>query len=104
MPDFLSQHADGDITLTGHRIGIYHIIHYYQEGFSPEMLACQYPTLPLSLIHKIIAYYLDNRTEVDDYVSVYRRKLDEQRKASPRQIDTVALRARLEASQRAEAS
>lgn len=26
LPDFLTQHADGDIRLTGHRIGLYSVV------------------------------------------------------------------------------
>jgi len=98
LPDFLTRHPDGEITLTGHRIGLYHIVHYYQEGFSPEMVACQYPTVPLALIHKVIAYYLDNRAECDAYAASCRKELDRQRLANPRHLDVAALRQRLDAT------
>jgi len=104
LPDFLSQHPDGEITLTGHRVGLYHIVQYYQEGFSAEMLACQFPTVPLALIHKVIAYYLDNRAEVDLYVAACRDELDRQQTANGRRINMAVLRRRLESNQRAEVS
>jgi hypothetical protein len=44
LPDFLEQAANGEIRLTGHRIGLFHVVHYYNEGYSPEMLLGQYPT------------------------------------------------------------
>ncbi len=78
MPDFLTQHADGEVTLTGHRIGLYHIVHHYREGFSPEMLAGQYPTVPLAVIYKVVAYYLDNMAEVDSYMSACHDELERQ--------------------------
>jgi uncharacterized protein (DUF433 family) len=104
LPDYLTQHADGEITLTGHRIGLFHIAHYYQEGFSPEMLACQYSTLPLALIHKVIAYYLENREKVDAYIASCRAELDRQQLANQGQIDLNALRLRLAARQHSESA
>jgi uncharacterized protein (DUF433 family) len=99
LPDFLTQLPDGEITLTGHRIGLYHIVHYYQEGFSAEMLACQYPTLPLALIHKTIGFYLENQTETDVYMKNCREAM--QQLANARHVDISALRHRLSTTHRA---
>src|SRR5256885_11638512 len=101
LPDFL-QDVNGEIRLAGHRIGLFHVVHFYNEGYSPEMLLGQYPSLPLALIHKVIAYYLENRAEVDAYVAASREELSRQRAANPRRIDAAALRQRLEAMQHAE--
>ena len=102
LPEFLSQNSNGEIRLAGHRIGLFHVVHYYNEGCSPEMLACQYPSLPLALIHKVIAFYLENREEVDAYVATCRDELSRQRTTNPRRIDVEALRRRLEAMQQVE--
>jgi uncharacterized protein (DUF433 family) len=102
LPDFLTQGPSGEIRLTGHRIGLFHVVHYYNEGYSPEMLLGQYPSLSLALIHKVIAYYLENRAEVDAYVAAYRDELSRLREANPRRLDVAALRQRLEAMQHAE--
>ncbi len=102
LPDFLTQEASGAVRLTGHRIGLYHVVHYYNEGFSPEMLLGQYPTLSLALIHKVIAYYLENRAEVDAYVVACHDELSRQRTANPRRIDVATLRQRLESMPQAE--
>jgi uncharacterized protein (DUF433 family) len=56
LPDFLTQAPDGEIRLAGHRIGLFHVVQGYNEGESAEMLASRYPTLPLSLVHKAIAF------------------------------------------------
>src|SRR5262245_61788368 len=99
LPEFLTQETDGEIHLTGHRIGLLHLVHYYNEGYSPEMFVCQYPTLPLALVHKVIAFYLENRAEVDTYVANCRTELTRQRASSPNPLDLQALRKRLEAQQ-----
>src|SRR5689334_12495042 len=99
LPDFLTGDLGGEIRLAGHRIGLFHLVHYYNEGYSPEMLVCRYPTLPLALIHKVIAFYLENRAAVDAYVAACRDELSRQRASNPRRIDVAALRQRLEALQ-----
>jgi uncharacterized protein (DUF433 family) len=96
LSDFLSQDATGEIRLTGHRIGLFHLVHYYNEGYSPEMLVCQFPTLPLSLVHKAIAFYLENPEEVDAYVHSCRDQLSQQRQANSKRIDVAKLRQRLD--------
>ena len=102
LPDFLTKTPDGELLLTGHRIGLFHVVHYYNEGFSPEMLVCQYPTLPLSLIHKVIAFYLENRSDVDAYVASCQTELNRQREASDRRLDLASLRERLGSRQKIE--
>ena len=69
LPDFLNLTTLGSIRLTGHRIALEHVVEFYSQGFSAEMLLEQFPTLPLALIHKIIAFYLENRADVDAYVA-----------------------------------
>ena len=94
LPDFLTNSADGEIRLVGHRIGLYHLVVHYNEGESAEMLASRYPTLPLSLVHKVIAFYLDNQADVDAYVSTCTAELDKQQQ-SAQKLDINALRSRL---------
>jgi uncharacterized protein (DUF433 family) len=96
LPDFLNQLPDGEIVLTGHRIGLYHVVRGYNEGESAEMLASRYPTLPLALVHKVIAFYLDHRAEVDAYVASCAAAMKTQQDGA-RPLDLSALRLRLSA-------
>jgi uncharacterized protein (DUF433 family) len=59
----------GEIRLTGHRIDLYLIVLFYNEGHTSEMLHDEYPTLPLSLSHKVLAFYFENKAEVDAYLA-----------------------------------
>jgi uncharacterized protein (DUF433 family) len=102
LADFLTHDSSGEIRLTGHRIGLYHFVHYYNDGYSAEMLVGQFPDLTLPLIHKLIAFYLENRDEVDSYIAVCRDELDGQRAANPNRLPLAALRQRLDETQRAE--
>ena len=95
LPDFLTQDADGFVRVTGHRIGLHHVVRFYNEGFSPEMLWQQFPTLPLAVIHKVIAFYLENRSEVDAAVADNDRELERLAAESSPGPDLIELRRRL---------
>ncbi len=69
LPDFLTRTEMGGIRITGHRIDPYHILLLYEEGFSAEMIQLDYPTLPLVVIDKVLAFYLEHKPEVDAYVA-----------------------------------
>ena len=77
LPEFLTQ-ADGEVRMTGHRVGLYHVVSLYDDGYSVEKIAAHFPTLPLALIHKVIAFYLENEAEVSAYVAAYQGELDRQ--------------------------
>lgn len=104
LPDFLTQEPDGFIHLADHRIGLTNLVHYYNEGFSAEMLLCEFPTLTLALIHKVIAFYLENRDEVDAYAVQCQEEIERQRAAGKHAPSMAELRRRLEAMQRAESA
>jgi uncharacterized protein (DUF433 family) len=104
LPDFLASDDGGFIHLVGHRIGLNHVVRGYVEGQSPEMLVEEFPTLPLALIHKVIAFYLENQSAVDQYMVEHDREVDRQMAAS-RPVPSVAeLRRRLEKMRAAEAT
>jgi uncharacterized protein (DUF433 family) len=96
LPDFLTGDELGDIRLTGHRIGLAHVVRLYNEGYSVEMIALEYDTLPLALIHKTIAYYLENRAEVDAHVAAIDEELQRQAAASKGSPTLAELRRRFE--------
>jgi len=81
LPDFLIDHPDGEIRLAGHRLGLYDVISLYQQGYSAEKIGDEYPTLPVAVIHQLIAFYRKNQGEVDAYVAAYREELDRQEQA-----------------------
>ena len=104
LPDFLVQDPDGFIRVAGHRIGLHHVVRIYNEGYSPEMLFGEFPTLSLASVHKLIAFYLENQAEVDAYVAASEEQVREQTSAAVRGPSLADLRRRLQAMHRAEAS
>ncbi len=78
LPDFLSEWPHGQIVLAGHRIGLYHVVMYYNEGYSPEMLLEQFPTLTPEEVGRVIDYYGKNKGEIDAYVAACRAEVGRQ--------------------------
>lgn len=93
LPDFLTEWPYGEIVITGHRIGLYHVVKYYNAGYSAEMLHEQFPTLSPTLIEQVLQYYHANRAEVDAYVARCQEEIDRQR-AAGKHVDVAALRKR----------
>ena len=103
LPPFLTMWPYDEIVLTGHRIGLYHVIVHHKEGLSAEQLHEQYPSLPLELIQHVLAFYRENQAEVDAYVAKVRKELDRIEAATPRIYSLEELQRRYEAKKRAEA-
>ena len=101
LPDFLHEVEPGEIRFVGHRINLYHLMRPYHEGYTPEMRLCQFPTLSLVVIHKIVVFYLENRQAVDAYIAEYRAELDELAANGCHAPSLAAMRERVEARQRA---
>jgi uncharacterized protein (DUF433 family) len=93
-----------DIRLTGHRIGLYHVIYYHREqGYDAAQLHEEFPTLSVELLNKVLEFYRQNREEVDAYVRYCQEEIDRQR-ATGKHIDIEELRRRMRDKKRIEAS
>src|SRR5438046_1871628 len=44
------------------------VIYAFQQGESPEGIVDSYPTLKLPDVYTVLAYYMQHRVEVDDYI------------------------------------
>jgi uncharacterized protein (DUF433 family) len=58
----------GAIRIGETRVTLDSIIHYYLQGESPEDLHESFPTISLTDIYAVIAYYLAHRDELDAYL------------------------------------
>lgn len=104
LPDFLRSDEYGEIFLVGHRITLYHIIKDYREGSFAETLAAAYPSLAPALINKVIAFYLENRPEVERYLEATRAEIERQAAAPSRGPSLPDLKRRLEAKRQSESA
>jgi uncharacterized protein (DUF433 family) len=110
LPPFLTEVEPNEIRVTGHRIGLYTLIRYHRErGWGEERLAEEFPTLTREEVRNVLAFYAENRAEVDAYMAWYKEQLDRQerelgpigweevrRRAIAKGIDVDALTRRLE--------
>jgi uncharacterized protein (DUF433 family) len=60
---------DGVIRVGGTRVRLETIICAFHEGCIPEEIVSQYPALKLADVYAVIAYYLNDRSAIDDYIS-----------------------------------
>jgi len=97
LSDDLETWPGGEIMLRGHRIGLYTIVRDHRAGKSPEAMAEQYPALSLAVIHRVIAFYLDNSAEVDDYMQRIDANIDRFETRAPAGPTLAELRRRLAA-------
>ena len=61
--------ADGVIRVGGTRVRLDTVISAFNEGCIPEEIVSQYPVLKLADVYAVIAYYLNDRAAIDDYMS-----------------------------------
>ena len=101
LPEFVAADADGWVHFQGCRVGLSSVVRAYQDGYSPEMLASEYPALSLATIHKAIAFYLEHRAAIDRYLEECSAVLTLQREAASHTPTLGELRQRL--SERARA-
>jgi len=58
----------GVIYISNTRVTLDTVLARYMQGDSPEAIHAGFPTLPLTDIYAVIAYYLAHRDEVDAYL------------------------------------
>jgi len=97
LPEFLTRDQSGYISFTGHRIGLHHVLGLYKEGYSPEMLVEEFPTLPSAIINLAIAFYQANRADVDAYLAEEEAEYQRQLAAHPPSPALLEIRRRLAA-------
>lgn len=76
LEDYFEFRFPDEIRIKGHRIGIEDVIKYYLDGYSPEQILMELPSLNLEKIHATITYYLHYQTEINAYLL----RLDRERK------------------------
>ena len=69
LEDYFEFLSSDDIRFKGHRVGIDDVLYLYLDGYTPEEINANLPTLNLEQIHATITYYFHNRTKMDAYLS-----------------------------------
>lgn len=95
--DFIGSDA---IRLKGHRVGLEHVLELYHEGYSPEQIVQELPSLDLEQVYAAITYYLHNKAEVDAYLAHIERRTQEYIQAAEAHPSPIAQRMRALKQQR----
>ncbi len=77
LEDYFDFEGRDIIRLKGHRIGIEHILAYYQEGYTPEEIAQEFQGVGIDKIYATITYYLSHRADVDAYLARWREQAEQ---------------------------
>jgi uncharacterized protein (DUF433 family) len=85
----------GGIRIGQSRVTLDSLLAAYHSGFTPEEIAFQYSVLHLEEIYSAIAYYLNHRQEIDNYIDQRRQKAQQQRSEFVQQYNLADLRQRL---------
>jgi uncharacterized protein (DUF433 family) len=95
QPIPLVKHESGVIRVSGTRVSLDSVLYAFLDGSTPEEIVQQYPTLLSADVYTIIAYYLQNRAELDDYLSDREKQRAELRKQLEVRYDLIGIRDRL---------
>ena len=99
MPGFfLHEERNSGLYVRGSGVSLDSVVIRFQEGASPEKIVHSFPTLRLSQVYGVIAYYLENENAIKDYIAEGERLLEQS--AVPLSRTNPELFARLEAVRR----
>lgn len=87
----------GYARMVGSRIGIDTVIWEFNHGQTPEQIVTNFPTLNLADVYGVIAYYLREKENVDQYLEELYRKADEIRREIEQKFPSEGLKEKLEA-------
>ncbi len=94
LPEFLVRDDYDEIRIRSTRVSLCDILFDYNQGESAESIAVQFPHVPLATVHKVIAFYLENKVDSDRYLKQYADDMAEQR-AKSQHVNLSELRKRL---------
>lgn len=91
---------DSAILVGNTRVPLDTVIGAFTDGATPEEVVYQYPTLELADVYAVLGYYLNHRSEVDDYLNRRRQQAQKVRGENEERFVPVGVRERLLARRR----
>jgi uncharacterized protein (DUF433 family) len=62
------EERNGGLYVAGTDVSLDSLVIRFLEGASPDKIAQSFPTLKLSQVYGVIAYYLENEKTINDYI------------------------------------
>jgi uncharacterized protein (DUF433 family) len=92
------EERNGGLYVTDTGVSLDSVVIRFQDGASPDKIVQSFPTLKLSQVYGVIAYYLENETAINEYIAEGERELEQS--AFPLSQTNPELFARLQAARR----
>ncbi len=73
---------EGAYRIAGTRVSLDSVVYGFLDGSSPECIQKSFPTLTLEQVYGAIAFYLANKTEIDQYLADDEAEFEKLRQAS----------------------
>jgi uncharacterized protein (DUF433 family) len=76
MPNEYIEERNGGYYVSGTRISLDSVIYSFNAGNSPEAIQNDFPLLTIAQIYGAIAFYLDHKSQVDEYLARTEREFE----------------------------
>ena len=90
---------DGVVRIGGTRVTLDTVIVAFNEGATAEEIVYQYPSLKLADVYAVISYYLNNYSDIKEYLRKRQKQAEKVRKQNERRFSPHGIRERLLARQ-----
>lgn len=78
----------GSACIAGHRVRVLDIVIWHeQNGWSPDEIVSQIPSITLADVHAALAYYYDHREEIQEEIRAEREMAEEFRRETPSAVE-----------------
>jgi uncharacterized protein (DUF433 family) len=94
-PAPLETDAQGVIRVAKTRVTLDTVVTAFLEGFTPEEIGEQYPSLQLSDIYLVTVYYLRHKAEINSYITERQRQSAVIRQEAEQRFNPIGIRDRL---------
>lgn len=91
----LEADADGVVRVGGTRVTLDTIVAAFREGATAEEIVYQYPSLNLADVYSVIGYYLQRRSDIEEYLRRRQQQSDQVREQNEARFDPRGMRDRL---------
>jgi uncharacterized protein (DUF433 family) len=91
----LKTDADGVVRVDGTRVTLDTIVQAFEEGATAEEIVQQYSSVNLADVYAVIAYYLQRRDQVQEYLREGQQQAQQIREENQARFDARGVRERL---------
>ena len=95
QPPPLEKNADGVVLIGKTRVTLDTVVAIFEQGATAEEIVHRYPSLKLADVYATIAFYLNNREEIEIYLQQTKQQAQKVRERNESKLDSQTMRDRL---------